>query len=71
MKYKGENSKQILRVIRKPIAGHRNCNLCSDSFIPKTRFDRYCTNCRGHSELLKFGDWLPEAESVLETKLIA
>jgi hypothetical protein len=40
----------------------RICNLCARNFVPLTAFDRYCPNCKSGSELLKFSEWLPEAE---------
>jgi hypothetical protein len=49
----------------------RSCNICSAPFDPKTPFDRYCLNCKEHSELLKFSEWLPELDSELELNLIA
>lgn len=49
----------------------RSCNICSEQFHPKSPFARYCSNCKEHSELLKFSDWLPELDSELELNLIA
>jgi hypothetical protein len=49
----------------------RSCNICSEQFHPKTPFDRYCLDCKQHSELLKFSEWLPELDSEFELKLIA
>jgi hypothetical protein len=49
----------------------RSCNLCSSCFHPRTAFDRYCQECREHNELLRFSDWLPDLNPVIEEKLIA
>jgi Zn finger protein HypA/HybF involved in hydrogenase expression len=38
----------------------RNCNLCSEHFRPRSRFDRYCSQCKEQSETFKYGNWLPE-----------
>lgn len=49
----------------------RRCNLCSEEFLPKTVFDRFCSGCRQESELLRFCEWLPEIAPELTERLTA
>ncbi len=46
----------------------RSCNLCSELFSPKNRFERYCHDCRKEDEF-KFGNWLPELDARLVTEV--
>lgn len=71
MKAKIKNQANSLRLLEKIEVNTRRCNLCSEPFQIKTRFERYCHRCRGQSELLKFSDWLPELDPTLELELIA
>jgi hypothetical protein len=35
------------------------CNLCQRSYRARSRYDRFCKNCRDNQfELLRFADWL-------------
>lgn len=36
----------------------RQCNLCQEEFRPRSKFDRFCENCRHESELYHFAEWL-------------
>jgi len=49
----------------------RHCNLCARKFAPRTVFDRYCSNCKDESELLKFSEWLPEIGDDVQEKISA
>ena len=49
--------------VSKDHSHYRTCNLCDELFSPKSRFERYCTDCKRESELFKYGNWLPEIES--------
>ena len=59
------------RSVYRQVRATRSCNLCSSCFHPRTAFDRYCQECREHNELLRFSDWLPDLNPVIEEKLIA
>jgi len=47
----------------------RSCNLCMETFRPKTVFDRYCAKCKEKKEILKFSDWLPDLAIELTEQL--
>lgn len=49
----------------------RCCNLCSQVFVPRTVFDRFCVTCKEGSELIKFSEWLPESEAAVQQPLSA
>ncbi len=51
--------------------GSRKCNLCEAAFRPRTPFERYCSACKETNELLRFVNWLPEADDVVQSKLPA
>lgn len=36
------------------------CNLCGDEFKTRSKFKRFCTDCR-EEEVLRFADWLPDS----------
>lgn len=42
----------------------RKCNICEQNFHPRSRFECFCQDCRENSELLRFADWLPEADDL-------
>ncbi|MGZ3652740.1 MAG: hypothetical protein ACXVB9_14115 [Bdellovibrionota bacterium] len=58
---------------RPPRQGHgsRKCNLCNEAFRARTPFARFCSTCRETNELLRFGNWLPEAGAYVPTKIPA
>lgn len=37
----------------------RTCNLCGEKYEAQSRFQRFCTGCKEHSELYHFHEWLP------------
>lgn len=53
--------------------GHdsRKCNLCEGTFRPRTPFERYCSLCKETNELLRFVNWLPEADDSVQSRLPA
>lgn len=34
------------------------CNICHESYAMKSKFDRFCTDCKDGSELYHFHEWL-------------
>lgn len=37
----------------------RPCNLCSNPFIMRSPFDRFCGTCKAEKDVFKFAEWLP------------
>jgi len=37
----------------------RRCNLCGTQYEAKSKFERFCSECKEHSELYHFHEWLP------------
>ncbi len=35
----------------------RNCSICKMYFVQKSRFDRFCDNCRTDNEVYRYSDW--------------
>jgi Zn finger protein HypA/HybF involved in hydrogenase expression len=33
------------------------CNICNENYSPKSRFERFCPQCREHSELYRYREW--------------
>ena len=65
------STKNLLRDPRRMEVGCRvrRCNLCGEVFRPRTRFERFCRQCKTKDELLRFIHWLPEADEPLTAKL--
>lgn len=40
-------------------AEKRVCGLCDRSFNTRTKFERFCSECKEQSELYHFHEWLP------------
>lgn len=51
--------------------GSRKCNLCDGVFVPRTPFQRFCPLCKATNELLKFVQWLPEADDDVQARIPA
>lgn len=37
----------------------RPCNLCSNLFIMRSQFDRFCGTCKSEKDVFRFAEWLP------------
>jgi uncharacterized OB-fold protein len=37
------------------------CNLCQQTYRPRSTYERFCKNCRRDEELLRFYEWLQVA----------
>lgn len=36
----------------------RTCNLCHNEFVPDTKHDRFCKNCKQNDERFIYAEWL-------------
>ena len=59
-----------LKKNNKNLKSFRCCNICGEPFKPRSRFERYCYDCKGKDELFKFGNWLPELSDQLATMFL-
>lgn len=37
----------------------RQCNLCKQTYVARSKFARFCDDCKEHNELYHFSEWLP------------
>ncbi|MGE4232644.1 MAG: hypothetical protein AB7F43_04870 [Bacteriovoracia bacterium] len=59
------------KLVGKPKLAPKNCNICNDSFKPRTVFDRFCSTCKEESELLKFSCCFPELDETILERIYA
>lgn len=71
MQKKNKTERTLSQIKLKHSPYLRNCNICDQHFEPRSHFDRYCSHCKGRSDLLRFSDWLPDLDLVLTHKIEA
>jgi protein-arginine kinase activator protein McsA len=64
MKYATETAKPAKMALVLPHGAEggkserRVCNLCKDTYVSHTKFERFCPNCRKDSQVYHFAEWL-------------
>ena len=41
------------------LLARRPCNLCGNLFPARSRFSRFCSECKAEKDVVRFADWLP------------
>ncbi|MGE0615961.1 MAG: hypothetical protein AB7P04_09985 [Bacteriovoracia bacterium] len=53
-----ENRPNLVLVTPTSNPDMRPCNLCENPFKMRTRFDRFCVNCKKDSQVYQYADWM-------------
>jgi len=39
----------------------RSCNICNREFAARNRFQRFCDDCKYHSDVYHYSEWMGES----------